>query len=129
MSAASESSANRAAPPISPFRLTPGLYVRGLPESRSRANAAGNGSAREAKCISEIGSSGEPKSLGANVFRLRADQTILPVLLDHVGAPAGHAAAGEQRDEALRVEPERLQHQRGVELDVGPEVATRLVLL
>src|SRR5438105_11183730 len=52
----------------------------------------------------------------ADVLRLRANQMIFRVLLDHVGAPACHAAAGEQSHELAGLEAERLEHQRGVEL-------------
>ena len=40
-----------------------------------------------------------------------------------------HAPACEHRDERARLEPERLEHQRGVELDVGAQVAARLHLV
>src|SRR5439155_17549993 len=65
----------------------------------------------------------------AHVLRLGPDQLVQGVLLEHVGAPAGDPPAGEHRDEAAGLEAQRLEHQRGVELDVGAQVATRLDLL
>src|SRR5262245_22658373 len=65
----------------------------------------------------------------SDVLRLRANQMILGMLLDDVRAPARHPAAGEQRDERLRLQPEGLQHQRGVELDVGAKISSGLALV
>src|SRR5262245_41184750 len=75
------------------------------------------------------GSAFDLQSSLSDVLRLRANQMILGMLLDDVSAPAGGAAACEQRHERLRLESQGLQNQRGVELDVGAEVPPRLALV
>src|SRR5690349_22123143 len=90
-----------------------------MPPPRSRV-AARPGPERSAR---------EFQAARSHVFGLRADQVILGVLLDHVRAPAGDAAAREHRDERARIEAQRLEHERRVELDVRLEIATRLQLV
>src|SRR4051812_4401064 len=64
-----------------------------------------------------------------DVFRLRTNEMVLRVLLDHVGTPSCASAAGEHRHEGRGVQSDRLQYKCGVELDVCLEVASRLYLL
>src|SRR5436190_5777382 len=61
-----------------------------------------------------------------HVLRLRPNQMVLTMLLNHVRAPTGHTATRKRCHERPRLEPHRLQHERRVELDVGPQVATWL---
>src|SRR4029077_5061513 len=64
----------------------------------------------------------------ADVGRGGPDQASRPFLLGDVADPAGNAAGGEERREAFARDAERLEEQRGVELDVDVEPAVRLAL-
>src|SRR5213082_1904683 len=48
---------------------------------------------------------------------------VLGVLLDDVRAPPRHPPAGERRDERAGLQAEGLEHERGIELHVRPQVA------
>ena len=61
-----------------------------------------------------------------DIFRLRTDQLVLRVLLDHVRAPTGHAAARKHRHELRRLQPKRLQHQRRIKLHIRPQISSGL---
>src|SRR5207247_6219067 len=63
------------------------------------------------------------------LYRLRTDQMVLTVLLDHMRAPAGHAPARKRRDKRARLEPQRLQDEGREKLDVGAQVASRFHLV
>ena len=63
-----------------------------------------------------------------HVLRLRPDQPAVAQLLQAVRRPAGDAADGEGRREQLGRQPQAVQQQRGVELDVGVQAAVRLAL-
>ena len=54
---------------------------------------------------------------------------VFRMLFDDVGAPAGNTTTRECGHERPWLETQRLQDERGVELDIRPEVAPRLHLL
>src|SRR5262249_57506428 len=58
---------------------------------------------------------------GAVVVGARADQTVVVVLLDDVGAPARDAAGGDDRREQVHRDPGRVEARRRVEVDVGDQ--------
>src|SRR5581483_4269101 len=65
----------------------------------------------------------------AHVHRLRADDAIVLSLLETMRDPSCHSADGEGRCEERNLEPEAVGQECGVELDVGLQPASRLVLL
>src|ERR1043166_4718280 len=61
----------------------------------------------------------ELAALGADVVRARADQPVVVVLLDDVGAPAGDAAGRDHRREEIDGDAEGVEERRGVEVHGG----------
>ena len=66
--------------------------------------------------------------MGANVDRFGADDLGVLELLEHMGGPAGGAADGEHGGEQLRGNIDGVEDDRGIQLDVGVEVAAGLQL-
>src|SRR5215213_5400855 len=65
----------------------------------------------------------------ANELRLRADQTIIRHLLEHVRAPSGHPRDGEGWGKHVTWQTDRRKYRRRVELDVRVEATVRFSLV
>src|SRR5262245_51140064 len=65
----------------------------------------------------------------ARVIGLRPDDPVLPLLFESMGNPSTHATDREGGCEEPRIEPEPMQQQGGVELDIRLKPASRFVLL
>src|SRR5215469_16299297 len=63
------------------------------------------------------------------VIDLRPNQTVILHLLDDVGGPARHARAREHTCERVRLNSERVQRRRRIELDVRIEATPGLLLI
>src|SRR5262245_50739222 len=61
-----------------------------------------------------------------DVDRLRPDESVVLELFDHVSRPACGASHSEHRREESRWDAGRMEDERGVQLDVGVEIASRL---
>src|SRR5207344_1985218 len=61
-----------------------------------------------------------------DVLRARTNQAIVRVLLEHVRGPAGDPADGEDRRVEIDGNPERVEHRRRVEVDVGVQALLAL---
>ena len=69
---------------------------------------------------------GQP--LRPDVLRLRPDQPPFAKLLQAMGRPAEHAPYGERGGEQIGGQPQAVEQQSGIELDIGIEPALRLEL-
>src|SRR4051812_26118422 len=72
--------------------------------------------------LSGVTRSGHRAPSRARVQRPRPNQSVVVVLLDHVGTPAGDARASKDRRVQMPGNAQHLQHGGGVEVDIGVEV-------
>src|SRR5882757_5100572 len=61
----------------------------------------------------------------ALVFGARPNQTVVPVLLQHVGSPTGHAANSENGRKEIDGNAQRIIGRRRIEIDVGVQPLRR----
>ena len=125
--APSERSPKRATPLL---RRSAGLQPAGATQSPMRATSrpppCGRRRARRPALRQNLRRAGPAPVAGADVAGRRADQPVALHLLEDVRRPAAGARQGERRREQLHRQPDAVQQQRRVELDVGVEPPLRL---